>query len=79
MPFLELGKTPWSDDLTTAAAVKQAWAEDKEFQVHEGSGLDVPVRYGMTTKRSELAGLVPKSTSIVIRYKRQQNLTTVKL
>ena len=79
MAFLELGKTPWSDDLTTAAAVKQAWSEDKEFIVHEGSGLPFPVRFGQATKRTELAALLPKSTNIVIRYKAQQNLATVKL
>lgn len=79
MAFIELGRTPWGTDYTKAADVKAAWLANKEFHTHEGSGLELPIRHGQTTTREELKELLPADTHVVIRYNRQEKLTTVKL
>ena len=79
MAFIELGVPAWKADYTRAADVQADWKDNKEFVFHEGMGLDFPARYGQATTRAELKELVPASTNIVIRYKRQESLTTVKL
>lgn len=79
MVFIELGIPAWKDDFTRQADVRSAWAADQEFVFHEGSNLPFPARFGQATKRSELKSLLPAGAMIVIRFKQQQNLATVKL